>query len=533
MIEININKLSKSYGINSILKKLDLQVNTNEIISIVGDNGSGKSTLLKLIAKEENPTSGNISIRKGSTIGLLNQIPESNNNKVINILKFSLKDIFDIEEKLINIQNKMNNCKEEELNNLIIKYSNLQEEFIRNEGYEISEKLGKIVNIFKLNQLLNTNFNDLSGGEKTIVSLAALIIKNPDILLLDEPTNHLDIETLEWLETYLKSYKGTVLIVSHDRYFLDKVSTKTVLIENGKEIIFHGNYSYYIEENEKRLLLEEKDYNDQQKEIKNMKESINRFKAWGKIAGNEMFYKRANSMQKRLDKMIKVNKPVQNKELPINFNMEDRSGKEVIKVTNLNISYDKNIFNKANMLVRFKEHVCLVGGNGTGKSTLIKAILNGNESILVGSNVKIGYIPQEIIFSNEKGTVYDIARKEYNGDEQHLRSSLNKFMFYKEDINKRINNLSGGEKVRLLLFCLIQKKVNLLILDEPTNHIDISTREILELALNDYNGTLFFTSHDRYFINNVATKIISIENNKLVEYPGNYDDYKFLVNNKK
>ncbi len=451
------------------------------------------------------------------------------NVKVLDILYRSVKEILDIEDKLKRYENKMQEVTGKELDKILNSYSNLQQKYINIGGYEVSEKIGRIVTGFKIESLLESDFNILSGGEKTILSLASLMIKGPDILLLDEPTNHLGIDTLEWLEGYLKAYKGTIVIVSHDRYFLDKVSTKTILIENGSAEIFNGNYSYYLEENEKRIFLKFKNYNDQQKQIKAMKDAIKRLQDWGRIGDNERFFKRAKCMQNRLDKMEKLNKPLIKNELPINFDMNIRSGKEVIIVNNLNIHYDKVLFSNANMLVRFGEHICLVGNNGTGKSTLIKNISDGNDSIKIGSSLNIGYIPQEIHFEDPNKTILKIAREYYVGEEQHLRSSLFRFMFYGDNIQKKVSKISGGEKVRLKLFCLMQQKANLLILDEPTNHIDIATREILESALNDFNGTILFISHDRYFINKVADKIVAIEDTKLVEYVGDYDYYKIIV----
>ena len=529
MIDININKVVKSFGFDKILNEISFEINKGEIVSIVGDNGTGISSLLNILAREETINSGSLAIRSNTTIGLLNQIPNiQSNSKVKDILYKKDEYILDIENRLKEYELKMQVETGNKLDKLISKYSLLQEEYINKDGYQISENINKIIKLFKLENLLDSNTDTLSGGEKTIVSLALLIIKKPDILLLDEPTNHLDINALEWLENYLKSYKGTIVIVSHDRYFLDKVSTKTILLERGKTIIFNGNYSFYLNENEKRILNEAKNYNDQQKEINSLKSSIKRLQDWGKIGDNELFFRRANCMQKRLDKMDKVNKPISKKELPINFDMDYRSSKEVIIVKNLNIKYDKIIFDNADMLIRFGEHVCLLGDNGTGKTTLIKAIMESNESIKLGNNINIGYIPQEIKFEDEEKSIIDTARTYFIGDEAHLRSALFKFMFYGENIYKKVGKISGGEKVRLKLFCLIQNNTNLLILDEPTNHIDINTREILESALNEYEGTILFISHDRYFINKVADNVIAIQNHKLVEYCGDYDYYKSL-----
>ena len=525
MIDISINKISKSYGFGNVLDNISFDINSGEIVAIVGDNGSGKSTLLKLIAKEENPTSGTISIRKGISIGYLKQISELDDDILVKDLLYkSVKDITDIEDKLKKYEEKMLDAGEKELDVIIKKYTDLQEKFINLGGYEISEKIGKIVSGFKINHLLDRNYSVLSGGEKRIVLFASLMIKNPDILLLDEPTNHLDIDTLEWLETYLKNYKGTVVIVSHDRYFLDRISKKIVLLENGNVEMFYTNYSGFLVENEKRISLEFKEYKDQQKEIKAMKDSIKKLREFGTLGDNERFFKRAKAIEKRLEKMEKVRRPKEKSILPLSFSTGSRTGKEVVVVKNLSISFgDKKIFDHANMNILYKDRVCLIGKNGSGKSTLIKKIIS--DSSLLGTNIKIGYIPQEITFEKDE-SVYDLARRYFKGEDSHLRSALFKFMFVGENIFKKISKLSGGEKVRLKLFCLMQDEVNFLILDEPTNHIDITTREILEDTLNSYDGTILFVSHDRYFINKVATKVVSIKDSKLNLYIGNYDDYK-------
>lgn len=528
MIDISLNKITINYGFGDILKDISLDINRGEIVSLIGENGVGKTTILKLIMGIEKPTSGTISIRKNVTIGYLRQLAtnENKNSKVSDLLYENLGSIVTMEKLLKSYEEKLTKAKKNELEKLINKYTNLQDQFINLGGYEINERIGKIVKGFKIEHLLDSYYDTLSGGEKRIVSFASLMIKNPDILLLDEPTNHLDIETIEWLENLLKNYKGTILLVSHDRYFLDKISNKIILLENGKLDLYYGNYSYFIEENEKRMMLEFKDYNDQQKQIKAMQESIKKLREFGNLGNDERFFKRAKSIEKKLEKMEKLNKPKKKNPIPLEINLQIRSGEDVLVIKKLNISYDdKIIFKNACMTVKYKEHICLIGKNGSGKSTLIKEILKNNDSIKLGTNINIGYIPQEIKFDDDK-TIYEIARQSFKGEESHLRSALFKFMFSKNTIFKKVSKLSGGEKVRLKLFCLIQENINLLILDEPTNHIDISTREILEDTLNDYDGTILFVSHDRHFINKITNKIISIENNSLIEYIGNYDDYK-------
>jgi len=537
MIEINLNKIVKSYGFNRVLDELSLEVKTGEIITFIGENGCGKSTLLNIINGDETLDSGNISIRKGNTIGYLKQEAEirNDNEKVLDILYESVKDILEISNKLKDYEEKMINAKPKELNELVIKYSNLQEKFINIGGYEIDTKINKIISGFKLNDLINKNYNTLSGGEKRIVSLAAIMIKEPSILLLDEPTNHLDIETLEWFENFIKKYKGTILLVSHDRYFIDKVSTKIVLLERGKEIIFNGNYSYYLKENDLRIELEFKEYKDQSKIIEAMKKKIKQLEEFGRLAypGGDPFFRRAENIRKRLDRLEKVDKPIVKKDIPINFNINERSGKDVITINNYDLSINDNILiENINIKINYNDKICIMGSNGCGKSTLIKRILENNSNIKIGSNVTIGYIPQDIEFNSDK-TILEYARQYFIGEESHLRSALNKFYFHGENVFKKIKKLSGGEKVRLKLFELIQCNNNCIILDEPTNHIDIATKELLETALKEFKGTVIFISHDRYFINKLANKILYIENKKIKEYIGNYDDYKYMFESEK
>ncbi len=532
MIDISLNKITINYGFGDVLKDVSLDINRGEIVSLIGPNGSGKTTILKLIMGIEIPTSGTIAIRKNTTIGYLSQMEniENENRKVKDILYKSINNILNMENTLKKYEEKMTTANNKELEKIISKYTNLQEQFMNLGGYEINEKIGKIVKGFKIEHLLDSYYNTLSGVEKRIVSFAALMIKNPDILLLDEPTNHLDIDTLEWLEKFLKSYKGTILFVSHDRYFLDRISNKIIFLDDGILDIYYGNYTYFLEENEKRIMLEFKDYKDQQKQMRSMKESIKKLRYFGYLGNNERFFKRAKAIEKRLEKMEKLNKRKEKTILPLEFNLGNRSGEDVLVISHLNIGFDsKTIFDDAHFTIKYKDHVCLMGKNGSGKSTLIREIVKKNDSIKLGTNINIGYIPQEITFDNDK-TIYEIARKSFKGEESHLRSALFKFMFTKNTICKRVSKLSGGEKVRLKLFCLMQENINFLILDEPTNHMDITTREILEDTLNGYDGTILFVSHDRCFINKIANKIVNIQDNKLVEYIGNYDDYKDTIN---
>lgn len=538
MMDISIANAKKNYGFKNVLDGFALDVTSGEKIGLIGPNGCGKTTLFKLIIKEEGLDSGSISIRKGANVRLLSQMPPVVDDEctVRDILTRDFKDVFEIEAHMKELEKQMAVADPNELERILDRYGKLQNRFMDLDGYTIDSKISELCNKFRIDEnMLNRKFNTLSGGEKTIVNLASIMLSNPDILLLDEPTNNLDIDTLEWLESYLKSYTGTIILCSHDRYFLDKVVSKIVLIERGKSEIFFGNYSYYLEENERRTLAEFEQYKDQQKMIEAMKRKIKQLQEFGKLAypGGESFFKRAASIQKRLDKIELLDKPETVKEIPLNFQMTDRSGKQVLMVRDFDLTVaDKDLLDQVSFDVAFKDRTCLMGKNGSGKSTLIKYIMGLYENeqeddhVKIGSNVSIGYIPQTITFENDNATILDVARKSYYGSETHLRASLAKFMFNGENVFKRVGTLSGGEKVRLKLFELMQKNVNLLIMDEPTNHIDITTQEVLEEALKEYPGTILFISHDRYFINEIAQKILYIEDKGITEYLGNYDDYR-------
>ena len=531
MIEIGLNKVAKSFGNKEVLKDINFEVKTNEIVALVGQNGCGKTTLLKLISREDNPTSGEVTIRKDATVSILEQKPkvEWNNIIVKDILYSSFDKIHELEKRLKQEEEKLSTTTGDALDRAIKRYTTLQDEFIRVGGYEINSKIDKIIAGFKVEQLVDKKYESLSGGEKTIINLMYILLQEPDILLLDEPTNHLDIDTLEWLENFINNYKKTVLVVSHDRYFLDKIATKVVLIDNGKSEIFNGNYSYYLKENEERVMREFNEYKNQQKQIEAMKKAIKKLREFGKLAYpcGEKFFTRAASIEKRLEKIEVLDKPTEDVKIPLNFDFDKRSGNDVLELNKFNFSIgDKELFKNANLFIKYQERVCLMGKNGSGKSTLVKQILSKNPNIRLGSNIEIGYIPQEIIFEDENITVLEEAHKYFHGPEEILRSALYKFLFYGEGVFVRLRQLSGGERIRLKLFCLMQKSNNLLILDEPTNHIDINTKEILEEALNTYTGTILLISHDRYFINKVATRIVYLEDKKLVSYVGNYDDYK-------
>lgn len=536
MIEIELNNIIKNYGLKNVLNGMNLTLKTGERAAIIGCNGAGKSTVLKIIMKQENISAGTINIRKNATIGILRQIYEyeETNPNVYTFLQRSFEHFFELETKLKKLENEMSYEKnDEKMSELLQKYGNVQQKYIQMGGYDIQEKFNKICSGLQINEkMLNQNYNDLSGGEKTIVNLGALLLKEPSILLLDEPTNHLDMEKLEWLEKFLKEYKGTILMVSHDRYFLDKIATKTILLENGKEKIYFGNYSYFLKEDEKRTLAEFENYKNQQKMIKKMKESIKTLRKFGELAKNEMFFKRAKSIEKKLAKIEQLPQVDLEQKTLLNFklNIDSRSGKDVVIINNLNKNFEsKNIFENANLQIHYGEKIALIGKNGTGKSTLLKIIMNEDceytGEIKIGQSVNIGYIPQEINFEDDNQTILNFFEQFDNRNETEIRTSLAKYMFRGNDVFKKVSSLSGGEKVRLILAKLLKQNINFLILDEPTNHIDIETRELLEEAIKEYSGTVLFVSHDRYFINNLAERIVEVKEKRFFSYVGNYDEY--------
>lgn len=371
MIEIELNNIKKNYGLKNVLDGVSFEIKTGEKIALIGDNGSGKSTILKIISGEEKADSGKVNIRKEAEIGYLKQVYPNENDSIVveEYLKRSFKKYFDMEKRLKELEVLMLD-ENQNIENLIKRYGRLQEEYITLGGYELEEKFKKICSGFKFKtEFLNKKYNTLSGGEKTIVNLATILLKNPDVLLLDEPTNHLDIETLEWLEKFLNSYKGTVVLISHDRYFLDKVVNKIILLEKGKTIVYFGNYSYFVKEDERRTLAEFEKYKNQQKQIEKMKESIKELRSFGELEQNESFFKRAKCIEKRLEKLEVLDKvSVEKKKLPININMSSRSGRDVLIIKDLNKKYgEKVVFNNFNMEVYFGEKVRITGENGSRK----------------------------------------------------------------------------------------------------------------------------------------------------------------------
>ena len=532
MIEISLNNIEKNYGIENILKNFNLQIGKGEKIGIVGKNGTGKTTVFKIIKGIEFEDKGEIYISKDSKVGYLEQVPNYDSHSTVNnILNIAFKKEYELMDSLRKMENELSILKDEKLDKALKKYGELQQELELIGAYDIEEKFSKVTKGLGIDdEILNSKFNILSGGEKTTVLLGKILLENPDILLLDEPTNHLDMESINWLENFLKDYDGTVVIISHDRYFLDRAVGKIVEFGNGKCRTFHGNYSYYLKEKERLFDEELKKFENQQKEIKTMEESIKRLKDWASRHDNEKFFKRAFSMEKRLNKIDRLDKPTTDSNMRLKLQAKGRSGQEVIKIRNLSKSFeDKNLFEDLNMDIQYKDKVAIIGKNGTGKTTILKMILQeikpDSGEMKIGSNVKIGYLEQNISFDDENKDILDTFRYDHIMSEDEARKILAKFLFYGEDVFKRVLDLSGGERARLRLCQLMHKNINTLILDEPTNHLDIMSREMLEDTLLEFEGTLIFISHDRYFINKLAKNILELENKKITKYVGNYDYY--------
>ncbi|OXT16725.1 ABC transporter ATP-binding protein [Bacillus sp. OG2] len=554
MLELKLNGIKKYMEATLIMRNVSIEAFEGEKIGIVGANGCGKSTILKLIAGIEKmhyypgypQTSspgydeGLIHFPRGASKAYLEQSPVFPPGLTVNdVLNLAFEEIDEIEARMRELEEQMKVLTDKELEKALNQYSDLVMQLEAKGGYEREEKLGKVCTGLKFSEsFLNTNFDLLSGGEKTTVVLGKLLIHNPDILLLDEPTNHLDMEAIEWLESYLKSCRGIVLIVSHDRYFLDRTVTKIVEIEDMESITYKGNYSSFISQKEENMRIQYEHFREQQKKINGMEKTVSDLREWAMRADNNKFFRRAASIQKKLDKMDIIEKPVfKRRNMRLDIKAAQRSGKEVIKADGLCKSFnDKVIFKNSVLLVQYGERVGLLGSNGSGKTTFLKMLLGevlpDGGTVELGANVQAAYLPQKIVFNDEEMTVLEAFREDISIVEGKAREYLAKFMFYKKSVFTKVKQLSGGERIRLKLAMLLYQDINLLILDEPTNHLDIPSIETLEAALEDFEGTIFFISHDRYFINRISERVVAVEDYSLKNYPGNYDSYKMIKEQK-
>lgn len=539
MIILDVNKLAKDFGYGKLFDDISFSLNEGESISIVGPNGCGKSTLLKMIAGLEKIDSGAVSIKKDAKVAYLDQTGSSidDDRPVIEVLKDAFGELTEMERQINKLQNMMEtDLDEKEYNKVLERYCNLLEKFSVAGGYDIDMNISTVVEGLKIDKsLLNQSYNDLSGGEKTLVQLAKTLLIKPDLILLDEPTNHLDIDRIEWLESYIKSFKGASVIVSHDRYFLDRMSNKILDLDDGIGKVYTTKYTGFLEEKQRDFEKQMAEYKDQQALIKKLEQEKKYFAERGMATNSSTLTARAHTLQTKIDRLKKmaVKRPKEQKKLNVGFNEERKSSKKVIVAEGLSVSTPdgKQILDHIDLDICAGERVALIGANGSGKSTFIKSIMGEQDlpvegEIMVGPSVQIGYLPQIINFPDGEISLLDYFRKEAGVNEEKARRILAAFQFYKEDVNKRVKNLSGGERMRIKLAELLQLKINTLIFDEPTNHIDIPTKEVLEDAIEDFDGTLIFVSHDRFFINKFADKTIEFKDGRTTTYQGNYEDYK-------
>ncbi|MCR5416576.1 MAG: ABC-F family ATP-binding cassette domain-containing protein [Pseudobutyrivibrio sp.] len=527
---LNVSHINKSYGEESIIRDATFTVDEGSKVAIVGNNGTGKSTLLKMIVGEIPADDGEVTLKKDATYGYLAQYQEDSfGNNILDTVLSAREDLLLMEKRLSEMEAEMSNVSTEDMTKFMEDYHKLQHQFDLSGGYTFrSEAIGILKGLGFEGDDLQKSMTELSGGQKTRVSLGRLLASAPDLLLLDEPINHLDLSSIMWLEGYLSSYKGAVIIVAHDRYFLDKIADHVVDLSYGKTTVYTGNYSAFVAQKEINQLSYERAYEKQQKEIEHQKEVIEKLQSFNR----EKSIKRAESRKKTLDKMEIMDVP--DKDAPkmrITLEIDKESGKDVLDFENVTKSYDdKVIFSNLSFDVHRGDRIAILGDNGTGKTTILKCIngLTDFESgeIKFGANVTVGYYDQEQQGLTESNTIFSELHDAYPFlTETKVRNTLAAFMFTEDDVFKRIKDLSGGERGRVSLAKLMLSKSNLLILDEPTNHLDMDSKQMLEEALNEYDGTLLYVSHDRYFVNKTANTILELANGTLTKYLGNYDDY--------
>ena len=523
-------KISKAFGGESVLNNVNFLINEGEKAALIGINGAGKTTLLKIITGEYEADSGEVIFQKGTSFGYLSQVIDVQSRRTIyEEMLDAKKDIISMEQSIRSLEQSISRLSGEELSSAMEEYSRLTERFEQLGGYAWkSEITGVLKGLGFQEEQFDTPIHTLSGGQKTRVALSRILLIHPDLILLDEPTNHLDMESIHWLETFLSNYRGAVLIVSHDRYFLDRVVSKVIEIENGESLVFQGNYSQYAEKKKAQRDAQMKQYLNQQQEIAHQEEVITKLRSFNR----EKSIKRAESREKMLSKMELVDKPVMlNSQMRLSLEPEILSGNDVLTIEGLTKSFgEKHLFRNLNLSIKRGEVVGLLGANGTGKTTLLKIInrhLRADSGrIQYGAKVTIGYYDQEQHVLNDENTIFDEISNAYPKlTNTRIRNVLAAFLFTGDRVFQQIGTLSGGEKGRVSLAKLMLSNANFLILDDPTNHLDIQSREILEDAINQYEGTVFYVSHDRYFINRTATRILDLSPEGIVNYKGNYTYY--------
>ena len=531
MIDISVSGLVKSFDLEKkILDGITFQIDTGERVGLLGKNGAGKTTLFRILTGELDYDAGEVSIASGRRLGLISQIPVYPEGYTVeDVLKSAFSRMQRMEDEMSALSEKMANGDESE--ETLRRYGELSAKFEGLGGYDTETPINKVANGLSIPpEMRERLFDTLSGGEKTRVNLGRLILEDTDILLLDEPTNHLDLHAIEWLEQYLSTFKGTVVAISHDRYFLDRTITRVIEVLDGKAEFYSGNYSFYVQEKQARFELQLKQYEKEQAKLAQLGFTLERMKGWG--INNRTLYRRAMSIQHRMERIEKTDRPTQDKTMRAKFAQRDFFGDEVLSVKGLGKAYDgRTLFSDVELQVAGGERIALLGDNGTGKSTFLKILLGeeaGAGRIKFGPTVKWAYLPQIIHFSHPERTLLDTMLYEKNCTVQTARDRLGAYLFEGEDVFKTVGSLSGGEQSRLRLCMLMDEKINLLVLDEPTNHLDIDSREWLEDALEDYEGMLIFVSHDRYFVNKFATRIWELENGQIRDYLCGYEKYRSI-----
>ena len=531
MVDISVKNVKKFFVIGeNLLEDLSFDIQEGERVAILGRNGCGKTTLFKILTGEMDYDGGEVYVNPNKKLGLISQIPHFPAGYTVeDVLRSAFTELTSAKRKMEALEQAMTQGATAEQ---LREYDALVNRFQSGGGYEMDVDVDKICNGLGITAAQRPQeFDSLSGGEKTRINLARLLLEKTDILLLDEPTNHLDLNSVEWLESYIKSFKGTVLIISHDRYFIDQVAQRVIEITDGHAEFYTGNYSFYMEEKQARFDLQLKQYEQEQAKLKQLGYTVERMKGWG--INNRTLYRRAMSIQHRMERIQKTQRPKTEKTMKASFGEKDFSGDVVFKMKNVSKSYgDRVLFSDVNLNVEGGERIALLGDNGTGKSTFLKCLLGEEDCggrIQFGPTVKWGYLPQIIRFDHPERSLYDTMLYEKNLTPQMARDRLGAFLFQGEDVFKTVGTLSGGEQSRLRLCMLMDEKINLLILDEPTNHLDIASREWVEAAIEEFEGVLLFVSHDRYFIEKFAERIWLLENGAIRDFHCGYQKYRSIL----
>ena len=531
MVDIQVRNLTKFFVIGeNLLDNLSFEIQEGERVAILGRNGCGKTTLFNILTGQMDYDSGEVYVNPNKRLGLISQIPKFPAGYTVeDVLRTAYAGLMKVKARMERLEADMaGGATAEQLR----EYDSLSNRFQSGGGYEMDVDVDKVCNGLGIPaEQRAQEFDSLSGGEKTRANLARLLLEKTDILLLDEPTNHLDLRSVEWLEGYIQNFRGTVLAISHDRYFIDQIAQRVIEIADGHAEFYSGNYSFYMDEKQARFDLQMKQYEQEQAKLKQLGYTVERMKGWG--INNRTLYRRAMSIQHRMDRIRKTERPKAERTMKASFGERDFSGDVVFKMKNVSKSFgDRTLFSDVNLLVEGGERIALLGDNGTGKSTFIKCLLGEEDcqgKIQFGPTVKWGYLPQIIHFDHPERSLYDTMLYEKNCTPQMARDRLGAFLFQGEDVFKTVGNLSGGEQSRLRLCMLMDEKINLLILDEPTNHLDIASREWVEAAIEEFEGVLLFVSHDRYFIEKFAERIWLLEDGKIRDFPCGYQKYRSIL----